>query len=95
MLAFYSGSLVNVAKCTKFNTLKLVAGTLSRQLKISSNPVYVPVNEEAEEILENYYVPGKYQHFLKKNRRKLKKEAHEESYFGKEVRIGTRIFIIL
>ncbi|RHZ86450.1 hypothetical protein Glove_51g78 [Diversispora epigaea] len=86
MFAFYSSSsnLVNVAKYKKFNTLQLLTNIFSRQLKGPSNPVYIPVNEDAEEILENYYIPGKYQHFLKKNRRKLKKEAREESYFGKE-----------
>ncbi|CAG8452264.1 2883_t:CDS:2 [Diversispora eburnea] len=90
MFTFYSsssGNLVNVAKYTKFNkfyAFQLLTNIFSRQLKVPSNPVYIPVNEDAEEILENYYIPGKYQHFLKKNRRKLKKEAREESYFGKE-----------
>ncbi|CAG8509545.1 14866_t:CDS:2 [Acaulospora colombiana] len=60
------------------------ASPRSSTTQTSSNPVYVPVNDEAEEILENYYVPGKYLHFLRKNRRMLKKEAREESHFGKE-----------
>ncbi|CAG8481173.1 14689_t:CDS:10 [Acaulospora morrowiae] len=86
MLAFLVANVKNslVILRHRKDSFSSVAGLFTSQSKASSNPVYVPVNEEAEEILENYYVPGRYQHFLRKNRRTLKKEARQESYFGRE-----------
>ncbi|CAG8737353.1 1849_t:CDS:2, partial [Racocetra fulgida] len=62
-----------------------------RQFKTHANFQPLPVNE-ADEILETHYIPGRYLHFIKKNKRQLKKEAREVPYVGNKpvLRISAR-----
>jgi len=46
----------------------------------------LPDQDEHNEILKTYYIPGRYLHYFKKSRRQLKKE---ESHFGDEVYLLT------
>ncbi|RIB00976.1 hypothetical protein C2G38_1064696 [Gigaspora rosea] len=52
-----------------------------RQIKTPTNFQPSPIND-ADEILETHYIPGRYLHFIKKNKRQLKKEAREASGVG-------------
>ncbi|CAG8693267.1 16664_t:CDS:2, partial [Cetraspora pellucida] len=84
-----------MTSCTRyvFRSLnkKFLCNTFVRQIKTPANFQSLPVND-ADEILETHYIPGRYLHFIKKNRRQLKKEAREASHVGSKpvLRISAR-----
>ncbi|CAG8804133.1 29088_t:CDS:2 [Gigaspora margarita] len=62
-----------------------------RQIKTPANFQPSPIND-TDEILETHYIPGRYLHFIKKNKRQLKKEAREALGVGSKpvLRISAR-----
>ena len=77
------------------NNFVLFKNTLENSRLLTTSPIIQNDNQdEYNEILKTYQIPGRYLHYFKKSKRQLKKEAHEASRFGDEVCIVIHLILI-